>query len=141
MKKIYQYITKIIKKLVLPKNPNQDLARQELVLNIILLFSIGCFSILNSIRIYDIISNPSDRGLSIIFTLVILFFFIFLLFLSKKGYLRISSYLLIFIYSLPMVYSFILWGADLPAGLLMFVLVITLFGVLMAQKVQLLARL
>jgi len=134
-------IKKIIKKILSPRSSNEYIRRQEFILNILLFFSIIAFIIINIIRLIDIIGNPADRGLPIIYTLLILGIFIFLLWLSKKGKSKISAWLLIIVYSLPMFYSFIFWGADVPAALLLAVLVITLFGVLISARMVLISTL
>ncbi len=113
---------------------DENLARQEFILNILIGFSILCFSLLNIIRVIDVMGNSNDRGLPLIITLSILVFFIFLFWLSKIGWIKTASWLLIAIYSVPMIYSFWFWGADLPAALLLGVLIITFFGVLMGAK-------
>ena len=96
--------------------------------------SIACFLLLNIIRLIDIINNPLDRGLPLTYTLIILTFFIFLFYLVRRGFLRISSYILIFIYAAPTIYSFINWGTDLPAALLLAILIITLSGILLGEN-------
>jgi signal transduction histidine kinase len=72
--------------------------------------------------------------LPLIYTLLILFFFILLLILSKRGFIKIAAWLLVLAYSLPMFYSFIRWGADLPAALLLAVLIVTLSGILIGAN-------
>jgi len=123
-----------IKTIIKARHPKEDIRRRELILNILLIGSIVCFLIINIIRVIDLLSHPDDRGLPIIYTLAILFFFIFLFWLSKKGKIKTASLLLITIYSLPMIFSFINWGADLPAALLLSILIIALFGILINHK-------
>ena len=130
-----------IKKLLTPKSRSKEIARREQILNILIFFSIICFSMLNLIRLLDLIDHGPDRGLPIISSLVILAFFIFLFWLSKKGKIKTASWLLIIIYSLPMFYSFLIWGADLPAALLIAILIITFFGALMGSKASLISAL
>jgi len=125
---------KILAYLFKPKSQNEDNRRQETILNTIIWFSIGAFLVINIIRIVDIISQPGDRGLPIVYTLAILAFFIFLLWLSRRGFINTSAWLLTSIYGFPMAYSFLTWGADLPAALLMSVLVITISGVLLGSR-------
>ncbi|HBA36597.1 TPA: hypothetical protein DCZ15_01850 [Candidatus Falkowbacteria bacterium] len=128
-----------IKTLIQPRHPDEDLRRRELILNILLWFSIVGFAVLNVIRLIDLIKQPQDRGLPIIYTLSILLFFIFLLRLSRKGRIKIAAWLLVVVYALPMLYSFIAWGADLPAALLLAVLIITLSGVLIGSNLVLIS--
>lgn len=121
------------------KNLKAEAARRQFVLNILILVSISSFVFLNIIRIIDFITNEADRGMPLIYTLTILAFFIFLAFLSKKGKIKLAAWLIIMVYSLPMIYSFILWGADLPAALLMSVLIIAFCGLLISPKTALIA--
>lgn len=123
-----------IKKLIYSQSPNEDRRGREFILQILLSLSIVCFSALNVIRLVDIVIYHNPNGLPLIYTLLILGFFIFLFWLSKKGFSRTAAVLLIITYSLPMFYSFIAWGADLPAALLLAVLVITLSGVLLGAN-------
>ena len=123
-------IKNIITNLINPHSNNQEKARHEFILNIILAVSIISFVFLNIIRIIDVLTNPHDRGLALVFTLSILLFFIFLFWLSKRGLVTTASLLLIATYAIPTFYSFITWGADLPAALLLTVLLITMSGAL-----------
>ncbi len=134
-------INDFINKIVGARQEDEDKRRSELILNILLFGSIVCFSIINIIRLIDIISNPLDRGLSILYTLAILFLFIFLFWLSRKGKIRLAAWLFITIYSLPMIYSFLTWGADLPAALLLSILIIVLFGILINTRLVILSAL
>ncbi len=128
-----------IKQLLAPRSLDEEIARREQILNILIFFSIICFSALSLIRLLDFIAHGSDRGLAPALLLLILSFFIFLFWLSKKKMFKTASWLLIIIYSLPMLYSFITWGADLPAALLMAILIITFFGVLMGSQASLIS--
>lgn len=122
-----------------PRSADEDLRRQELILNILLLFSVAGFILLNIIRLIDVIGNPQDRGLPLIYTLGILVFFIFLFWLARRGWIKTAAWALLTIYSLPMFYSFIAWGTDLPAALLLAVLIITLSGVLISANLVLIS--
>jgi signal transduction histidine kinase len=126
-----------LKLLVRPKQSEPESRQQELILNILLTCSIAGFIILNLIRTIDLLTIAHDRGLPIVYTVAILLFFIFLLWLSKKGCIKTAAWLLIIAYSAPMFYSFILWGTDLPAALLLAVLIITLSGILISADLVL----
>ena len=127
-------IKKIWSKLFYLNSREGDKKGRELILIIILVSSIICFSVLNIIRLIDVISKPQDRGLPLIYTLLILGFFIFLFYLVRRGFLKLPSYLLIIIYACPAIYSFINWGTDLPAALLLSILIITLTGILLGAN-------
>lgn len=122
---------KKIKKFFSPKSPDEDLRRRELILNLLLIFSAGAFFFLNIIRLIDLITHVEDRGLPLFYTLLIFFFFLFLFWLGKSGRIRLASWGLILAYAAPLSYCFIVWGADLPAALLLTVLLITLCGILL----------
>ena len=134
-------IAQFIARLIQSKNPDEDQRGREFVLNILLAISIFCFLALNLIRFIDIFINHGAKGLPFIYTLLILIFFIFLFWLSKRGHGKIASILLVITYSLPMFYSFIAWGADLPAAILLAVLVITLSGALLGTRAALISTL
>lgn len=127
-------LSSFISKTCQPKSKNEDRRRKEVILNSLLLISIAVFIALNAVRTYDILVDPGDRGLPIYYTLGLLAFFVILLLMSRHGRIETASALLIAAYSLPMFYSFITWGADLPAALLLAALVITMSGVLIGPK-------
>jgi len=133
------FIKKLIVKLFALKNKDNEQRGRELILMVLLTSSIGCFIFLNIIRIIDVINKPHDRGLPLIYTLAILGFFIFLFYLMRRGFLKLPSYLLIIIYSFPAIYSFITWGTDLPAALLLSILIITLSGILLSSNAVLIS--
>lgn len=122
---------KKIKNFLGPKNLDEDLRRRELILNLLLIFSAGAFFFLNIIRLIDLITHVDDRGLPLAYTLLIFFFFLFLFWLGRSGRIRLASWGLILAYAAPLSYCFIVWGADLPAALLLTVLLITLCGILL----------
>jgi signal transduction histidine kinase len=130
-----------LKDLVRPKSLDEDLRRRELVLNILLAFSIASFTLINLIRLADLHNHGHDRGLPIIYSLLILSFFIFLRWLSGRGKIKTASWLLLLAYALPMFYSFATWGADLPAGLFLAVLIIALSGILIDENLVLISTL
>jgi len=116
------------------KSDNENQRRQTLILNILLLSSIILLIGINFIRILDIIQSGSDRGLPLGVTIAILLFFIGLLYLSNLGRARLATYLFISAYCLPTFYFAYRWGTDLPAVLLLSVLVIIMSGVLVSAK-------
>jgi len=128
-----------IKRIISSRSLDEDQRGRELILNILLSLSIICFLALNIIRLVDIVIYHNPNGLPLIYTLLILIFFVFLFWLSKKGFSKTAAALLIITYALPMFYSFIIWGADLPAALLLEVLVITLSGILLGANLALIS--
>lgn len=130
-----------IKGLILPRAIDEEAARRELIINIILLFSIAGFLLINFIRLVDIFIYRQNGGLPLTATLLILFFLVFLFWLNRKGFLKTTSLLLLFTFSAPMLYSLLIWGTDLPAGLILAVLVIILAGILFGGRGILIAAL
>lgn len=134
-------IVNFVKILVRPRQNDEDKRRLELILNILLVSSLFCFLIINIIRIIDHLLYPVELGLPLWSTLLIFLFFAFLLWLSRCAYLKTAATLLIITFSVPMFYSLIVWGADLPAALLLAVLVITLSGILLGARFAFLSTL
>lgn len=130
---------KIIKRIIQPFSQEENLARQEYILNLIL------FTIITLISISFIVSclklffaNPvsyAQNSLSLILIGGILILFIGLLSLSKRGYSRVSAYLLLGSLFLLAFKMGLRWGADLPAEILFFVLVIVMSGILISGRV------
>lgn len=131
---LFRRLKNNLKKFFSPRQTDEAKRRKEIILNIILIFSSLSFFIINIIRITDYIIYPERSGLPLSVTLLILAFFIFLFWLNRRGWLKLSSSLLIAIFSLPMFYSFLMWGADLPAAILLAVLVITISGILLGSR-------
>jgi signal transduction histidine kinase len=59
---------------------------------------------------------------------------VFLFYLVRRGFLRTAAYLLVITYAIPALYSLFTWGTDLPAGLLLIILIITLSGILLGAN-------
>lgn len=123
-----------LKNQIAPRQIDEDKRRSELILNILLIFSISGLFILNIIRLIDYLLYPKIQGLSIVATMTAFVFFIFLLWLSHKKLIKTASSLLIILFALPMIYSLFTWGVDLPAALLLAVLVIILSSILLGAR-------
>jgi len=126
--------------LLAPKSLDKDKARREFILNILLigliflssaafLINLVYFFLLNGRKSED---NPMLTGL-------IAGFLIILFILSRKGKSTFSSSVFIFLFIIIGSYSNYLWGADLPATLLLSALVIVMAGILIDSKVAFLA--
>lgn len=89
--------------------------------------------LLNIIRIHDFMVDPNNTGLPLSATIILLIFFsLYLLARFKKT--NLSAWLLIISYSLPTLFCFYTWGADLPAALLMSILIIMMAGIFLGAK-------
>lgn len=111
----------------------EDENRHKAILDILLFLSIAAFTSINLIRIIDYLTNK-QRGLPLWSTALILALLFFLAILSRYKKILIASVLLIFLYSLPMIFSLTVWGADLPAGLLLAVLIIIISVALLGAR-------
>lgn len=127
-------LKKFFNSLLQVKINNEERRRQTLILNILLLSSIIFLIGINIIRAIDTIKSGGDRGLSLIVTILILLFFSGLFYISRRGKSQLATYLFIGAYYLPTFYFAYRWGADLPAVLLLSVLVIIMSGVLISAN-------
>jgi signal transduction histidine kinase len=90
--------------------------------------------LLNIIRIYDFIVEPDNTGMPLSVTIILFIFFFALYLLARAGKTNLSAWLLIISYSIPTLFCFCTWGADLPAALLMSVLIIMMAGIFLGAK-------
>ena len=90
--------------------------------------------LLNGIRIYDFIIDPHNPGLPLLATIALFLGFLGLWRLAKTGKIQTSAWLLIIIYSLPTLFCFYHWGADLPAAIMMTILIVMLAGIFLGSK-------
>jgi len=113
--------------------------RREFILNTLLIFFLSSFFIINIISIAHYIFYSEKPGFLLYISLLFFVLFIFLLWLSSLGLVKIASYLLVITFALPMFFAFIIWGANLPAALLVAVLVITLSSILIGANMAFLS--
>ncbi len=132
------YLSTLINKLRLrlilicnAKSSDLNTARHELILNILIIFSIFIFIVINLVYAFKFINGATYSSLNFIAIFLLLLFFIFLLYLSKKGRPKAASYLLIITYFIPISYCLVTWKTDLPIALILSVLVITLCAALL----------
>ncbi len=89
---------------------------------------------LNTIRIYDFVINPHNQGLPLYATIILLLFLLGIWQLGRLGKTTLSAWLIITTYTLPTMFCFYQWGADLPAAILMTVLIMMLAGIFLGLK-------
>lgn len=124
----------------LPKKLTSRYFRKEYILNIILNTTI--LLILNGLLIivfrncWSLNKDYQEQSLSIITMLFILGLFLFLRFLSYKGHRLISAHILISLLYFLATYLAYRWGVDLPAGILFYVLIIVISGILIGSKMS-----
>ena len=132
----------LYEKILKLRSNNRDRKQRELILNIILLGSIVLCGAANFFVLYYFIRLGSDHGGASPLVLFIVFLiFIFLYLLSKKGFSTFSSYGLITIYFIFATYSIFTWGMQLPLGLLTYVLIIIISGILISTRFALVVTL
>ncbi len=120
----------LYRKIISPRSVNKDQARREFILNILLVWLALLSTIGFLINIIHPLLYPSSEGQSPLLTGVITFFLYTLLFISRKGKSMVTSAIFIWFLSLVGVYMCYYWGADLPATLLFFALLIVMTGIL-----------
>jgi len=129
---------KILKKLVAPQSKDENKARREYILNIMLttiIFLVSIGALIISYRLLFLNSgNYQNNSLPLLFILIILTIFISLRLASHKGYSRIASDIFIFILFLLATYMGYKWGVDLPAEILFYVLAIVISGILIGPR-------
>jgi signal transduction histidine kinase len=126
----------IFKALIFPKSNNEESARKEFILNI-LLFScvviIGSALLLHISQILFHFLSPEtyqNDSLNIEILIALLIFLIVLYRFSVRGYFKFSSAaLLIALYAIT-AYMCFKWGVDLPVSILFFSLIIVMSGIL-----------
>lgn len=107
-------------------------------LQAIALISALVMFLLNGIRIYDYFINPKNGGLPVTATSGLLIFFLGIWWFSKIGRTRLSAVLLLVSYSIPTIYCYYQWGADLPAAILLTVLIVVMSGMFLGARLALL---
>ncbi len=116
---------------------SEDAKRRRHILNILLVNSIILACIATGIVVINYLKfGAAYKGISPLVPFSVLFFFLILFFRSKvKSEYNISlAYLFILAYYLPATDALFRWGVDLPLGLLSYVLIIILAGILADSK-------
>ena len=136
-KAVYNGAHFLFEKLIKPKSENEDKARREFILNILLLgatiLSFVMFLIVFYRSVIDGIDR-TDKGFSTLF--IFIFFVIHLIFLvlSKKGYSSITSRLFMGLYFIPTTFMAYVWGAEMPSTWIFYILIIFISGILISSK-------
>jgi len=132
------YLQNFWQKIIAPKSKDENFARQEYILNILLvaiIFLIATGMIIATCNfIFLDLENYQNNSLPLFFILAILLFFIALYFLSRRGYSRLAAYIFLAIIFLLATYMGCTWGIDLQAEILFYVLVIVMAGIIAGAK-------
>lgn len=136
-------INKMLKILKNLKLKDENKLRQQYILNIMLNTIIILTFVGVIIIAYNLLFIPSKnyehQSLPLIFVLIILIIITSLRVASYKGYIRFSSYILITILFSLATYIGYRWGVDSQAGILFYVLVIVISGILIGAKFSLIS--
>ncbi len=119
-------------RLVFPSSTDEDLRRQEYILNVILLISM----VLSASAFLRILLDNKIYGREKIIYLsagsALFFIFTALYKISRRGFFKVSSYILIMAYAVPSTYGILKFGANLSTGLLCYSLVIIMSSILIS---------
>lgn len=120
-----------------PKSNNEDKARSEFILNILLSGSaLLLLAILGLCFVRFIIDHGelSDRGFHPLVFLILLFLVLLSWLLGRKGRIKTASLIFLSIFFLPNLYLSFYWGIDLPQSLLLYAFSIIAAGILINAR-------
>lgn len=131
------YLTKKLKKLEAKKEYDNDQARKRYISRIILKTMTILASTKAAIVLYHLIflklGDYYKGSVSLLTIMIILSLSLILYFIFYLGHERFVSYTLIFAIFLMATYLSFTWGADLPAGILLYILAIVISGILIGS--------
>jgi len=128
-------IVQLLTKLVEPKSKDEDVVRRERILNILLLGAIVFSAIATLFVLVDVIEQgPAYPGIPIQILASIALGFLALYFFSRAGFFVAVAYIFIGLYFASATYTVYTWGAEIPQGLLTYVLIVIMSGVLISTK-------
>ncbi len=128
----------ILERLTAAKNPDEDIARREYIFNILMLgfivLTVSAFFI-SFVRSWGPVDG--EHHVPVVLLVVPVIVFVSLYFLSRKDFKDYLAYLFILLVALLGTYSLYIYGYILPQGLLIYVLVIIMSGVMISAKASL----
>lgn len=131
---IKKYFGIFYRAIILPKSANEDEARKEYIINIILVACIMMLTILDGMILLHLFTQGDGySGVSLTGFSGFLIFFILLYVLSRRGYHTISAYLIIAILFAGNSYAVCRWGVDLPITLLAYAFIIAASGIVIGN--------
>lgn len=133
MAHIRRFIMFFLRKLVESQATDEDVARRELILNILLLVSIFLSGLAALASFIDYLTLADNNGTPWV-TFGIFCVFTGLLLLSKKGGSRLASYIFLAIYFIPTTHSLGTWGIYLPQPLLIYALLLIMASILLGTR-------
>lgn len=126
------------KNLTRPTSQNEDKARREFILNVLLLSIISLALISFIINLIKGLMGI-NIAVSAAITFVPLIFFTGLYVLSRKGYAKLASFILLAILCFLVSFLQYKWGVDLPMEILSQALVIVMAGILISTRAAFIA--
>jgi len=129
------FFLRSIKKVIKPRSKEEDLARREFILNIILAASIMLSGLSFISSLYSKITigrEYAKDGVSPLIMLAIFLVFTFLYWIARKGAFILVSALLLSVYFIAVTYTLYSWGIELTYGLLSYVVIIIFSGILVS---------
>ncbi len=131
-------VFRLVNWLITPTSKDEDLARRESILRIILLGTIF-LSLVATISaklgyLRTIRRGEIYKGLPIEIIAAISLTFLALYFFSRAGKSRLVACVFVWIYLAPAIYVAYNWGADVPEVLLIYALVIVMSGILIGTR-------
>lgn len=134
-----------LKKAVSPHSRNEDKARREFILHVLLLSAnaLLAFAVFFN-TFHKIFTSPvahAAASLSSYILYGLLIFFAALFTLSRKGFSTLAAYLLLGTFFLLTAYMGYVWGVDVPAQIVFYPLVIVMAGILISTRVAFLVTL
>lgn len=123
-----------IKENVLATKSNEEGLANARKLQAAALLSAGIMLLINGVRIYDHLIDPENGGLPLPFTTLLFLGMLCIWYLGRRGFIKTSAWLLISAYGLPTIFCFYYWGADLPAAIMMTVLIVMMAGIFLGSR-------
>lgn len=128
----------LFKYFIQPKSENEDIARREYILNVLLGWAMGISFVALLTTSHGLLVAMAEgrafEGFPPLGIFIILSIFTSLLFLSRKGFIRLSAIVLTLLYLIPVLYASIEWGVDLPQGIAIYALLIVMTSVLINTR-------
>lgn len=123
-----------------PTAKSEDSQRQEFILNTLLLSSLFiAFIAITRIAIRIGLSEDNAARLDRLYLLIVIFaVFLALYLLSRLRFYKISAVILTLLYLILGTFTLLVWGIALPTGLMVYVLVIVMAGILLGTRFALL---